>query len=265
MAGIHRPVEIIRRGIGMDIVDFRVQGDMDGHLALCSDLRTSSDDCERRIELTLYDDEQTSATRGFKAGKAVWKKSEMVPGSTTEYRASGIVTAGANLKLWSAEYPNLYTFVMAIYDSNGFLKQVEACRVGFRSVDIQNGIFLHNGRPITICGVNRHEHDPDHGKVVSVESMIRDIELAKKNNFNAIRLSHYPNATPFYRLCDYFGIYVCDEANIETHGKNICLFVGKQSLFIKINKSQILCFDRFKRHDANGQTCRRFWVDKCDS
>jgi len=69
-----------------------------------------------------------------------------------------------------------------------------------------------------ICGVNRHEHDPDHGKVVSVESMSQDIILAKQNNFNAIRTSHYPNHSAFYRLCDYYGIYVCDEANLETHG-----------------------------------------------
>lgn len=69
-----------------------------------------------------------------------------------------------------------------------------------------------------ICGVNRHEHDPDHGKVVSVESMSQDIILAKQNNFNAIRTSHYPNHSAFYRLCDYYRIYVCDEANLETHG-----------------------------------------------
>ena len=81
----------------MDIIDFRVQGDMDGHLAICSDLRTA--DCERRIELTLYDDVQTNALGGFKAGKVVWKKSDIVDGLITEYRASTVVTGA---KLWSA-------------------------------------------------------------------------------------------------------------------------------------------------------------------
>jgi beta-galactosidase len=214
MAGIYRPVEITRKVKGMDIVDLRVQGDMDGHLAICADLKSANE--SRKLELCLYDDMQTSGLGGFKAGNIVWKYSEIVDGSTTAYKTSDIIS---KVKLWSAEFPNLYTLVVTLYDTSGnHIRQVEACRVGFRSVDIQNGILLLNGKPITICGVNRHEHDPDHGKVVSVDSMKKDIELAKKNNFNAIRTSHYPNATPFYRLCDYYGIYVCDEANIETHG-----------------------------------------------
>ena len=213
MAGIHRSVEIVRKTKGMDICDFRVQGDMDGHLAVSIDLKPSSKD--RKIEVNVYDDQQTDTMGGFQCGKIIWSRSEVVQGFSNGCNISGIVQ---NVKLWSAEFPNLYTITICLFDSDECIRQVEAFRLGFRSVNIENGILLLNGKPITICGVNRHEHDPDHGKVVSVSSMRNDIEFVKKNNFNAIRTSHYPNATPFYRLCDFYGIYVCDEANIETHG-----------------------------------------------
>lgn len=214
MAGIHRPVEITRRTRGADVLDFRVQGDMDGHLAVCADLRRSVE--RRKIQLSLYNDKQLGGLGGCKTGDLVWTHSDIVDGEHIEYKAHGFVSQP---NLWSAEFPNLYTLVLTLFDSYGTqILQVESCRIGFRSIDIKNGIFVLNDRPITICGVNRHEHDPDNGKVVSIESMQKDIMLAKQNNFNAIRTSHYPNATPFYRLCDFYGIYVCDEANIETHG-----------------------------------------------
>ena len=95
---------------------------------------------------------------------------------------------------------------------------MESCRVGFRTVDIKNGTLTVNGEVITICGVNRHDHDCNTGKVVSIESMLNDIKAMKQANFNAVRTSHYPNNAEFYRLCDYLGIYVCDEANNEVHG-----------------------------------------------
>ncbi|KAL7572135.1 hypothetical protein ACA910_001766 [Epithemia clementina (nom. ined.)] len=97
---------------------------------------------------------------------------------------------------------------------------LESCRVGFRTISIRRnpGQLCINDKPITVCGINRHEHDPDNGKVITVQSMIRDVCLLKQNNFNAVRTCHYPNASAFYRICDCYGLYVCDEANIETHG-----------------------------------------------
>mmetsp|Transcript_25069 Transcript_25069/g.37088 ORF Transcript_25069/g.37088 Transcript_25069/m.37088 type:complete len:1513 (-) Transcript_25069:7-4545(-) len=218
MAGIHRSVELSRRSPGMDMLDLRVQGDMDGHLATCVDLRNPNAVASRLIEMSLYDDKQTSVKGGLKCGSNVWKSSKVLTNdsSPTEFKIS---TRIPNPKLWSAEYPNLYTLVVTLKDAvTNKVLQVESCRVGFRSVDIKDGVLLHNGKPITICGVNRHEHDPDHGKVVSVKSMIHDIKVLKQQNFNAIRTSHYPNHVAFYRLCDYYGMYVCGEANLETHG-----------------------------------------------
>ena len=215
MAGIHRPVEIIRRPRGADIIDLRVQGDMNGHISICVDLRNTVK--SRLLRLTLYDDKQVDALNiDFKPGNVIWEFSENIVGKKSRFKASGVISEP---KLWSAEFPHLYTITCALYDSSDqTILQVEACRIGFRSIDINDGVLKLNGRPITICGVNRHEHDPDNGKVISIESMKKDIELAKKNNFNAIRTSHYPNSPSFYKLCDFYGIYVCDEANLETHG-----------------------------------------------
>jgi len=122
-------------------------------------------------------------------------------------------------KLWSAEQPNLYTLLFSLYDKKGKLVEVIPQKVGFRRVEITaNHIFKINGVAVKLKGVNRHEHHPDKGQVVTRESMLRDIELFKKYNINAVRTSHYPNAPEWYELCDQYGIYVMDEANIESHG-----------------------------------------------
>jgi beta-galactosidase len=117
---------------------------------------------------------------------------------------------------WSAESPYLYTLTMQIMSPGGAVLEAVSQRVGFREVKIQGGQLLVNGRPIQIKGVNRHEFDPDSGRVVSRESMIRDILLMKQHNINAVRTSHSPNATEWYDLCDEYGLYVMDEANIES-------------------------------------------------
>ncbi len=123
-----------------------------------------------------------------------------------------------NPKLWSAEIPNLYRAVIELHTADGTLIEAEACDVGFREVRIENGLLLLNGKPLLIRGVNRHEHHPLHGQVVDEQTMVQDILLMKQNNFNAVRCSHYPNHPLWYTLCDHYGLYVVDEANIETHG-----------------------------------------------
>ncbi|MEM7031513.1 MAG: glycoside hydrolase family 2 TIM barrel-domain containing protein [Chloroflexota bacterium] len=119
---------------------------------------------------------------------------------------------------WSAEFPNLYTLLLSLYDETGQLLEVERVRVGFRQVEIKDGRIHVNGVPILIKGVNRHEHDPDTGHTVSVESMIQDIKLMKQFNLNAVRNAHYPDDPRWYELCDEYGLYLFDEANIESHG-----------------------------------------------
>lgn len=124
----------------------------------------------------------------------------------------------ASPRLWSAEMPNLYRLTLALLDANGEVLEVEACNVGFRQVEIGNGLLKLNGKPLLIRGVNRHEHHPENGQAIDEATMRRDIELMKQHNFNAVRCSHYPNHPLWYALCDEYGLYVVDEANIETHG-----------------------------------------------
>lgn len=124
----------------------------------------------------------------------------------------------SNPKKWTAETPYLYTLVLSLKDDRGRLVETVSCRVGFRSVESKDGRVLVNGRPIRLRGVNRHEHDPLTGRAITEESMIQDILLMKRANINAVRTSHYPNQPRWYELCDEYGLYVMDEADIEEHG-----------------------------------------------
>ncbi len=118
---------------------------------------------------------------------------------------------------WTAETPDLHLLLITLRDEAGRTLEVIPQRVGFREVEIRGEAFLVNGRPVWLKGVNRHEHDPQTGHSVSRDAMIRDLERFKRNNINAVRTSHYPNDPAWYELCDQFGIYVVDEANLETH------------------------------------------------
>jgi beta-galactosidase len=123
-----------------------------------------------------------------------------------------------NVKQWNAETPNLYTLVVNTFDKRKQIKESFAHPFGFRCVELKNGQLLVNGRAILIKGVNRHEHDAITGRTIGVESMVKDIELMKQFNINAVRTSHYPNHSEWYQLCDKYGLYLVDEANLESHG-----------------------------------------------
>ena len=127
-------------------------------------------------------------------------------------------TSIPQVEQWNAETPHLYTLLINLKDSKG--KELESIvhPFGFRSVEMRNGQILINDKAVLFKGVNRHEHDPIKGRSITVESMIRDIELMKQFNINAVRCSHYPNYAEWYALCDYYGLYLIDEANIESHG-----------------------------------------------
>ncbi len=127
---------------------------------------------------------------------------------------------------WSAETPELYTLLIVLKDDEGKVIQAVSNKVGFRKVEIKGGQLLVNGKAILIKGVNRHEHDEYTGHVISEKSMVTDIKIMKEHNINAVRTSHYPNDPRWYELCDKFGLYVWDEANIESHGMGY----GKRSL-----------------------------------
>ena len=119
---------------------------------------------------------------------------------------------------WTAETPNLYTLVLSLVDENSNVIEARSCKVGFRKVEIVGQQMLINGQPIKLYGVNRHDHSQFGGKSVTREEMEADIRLLKQFNFNSIHTCHYPNDPYIYELCDKYGLYVMDEANIETHG-----------------------------------------------
>ncbi len=122
-----------------------------------------------------------------------------------------------NPQLWSAENPNLYRLVIKKTADNKKIEYIGS-NFGFRNIQIKNQQVYINGQPIEFLGVNRHELHPDYGFAVPESVMIQDLELFKKNNINMVRTSHYPNNPRWYELCDEYGIYVMDEANVESHG-----------------------------------------------
>ena len=165
---------------------------------------------EHRARIQLHD----------AAGNAVFKKppeGAVSPSYRQQYYELCLDATVRNVKPWSAELPNLYCLTVALLDAKGRVVEATAMRVGFRTVRVAKRQLLINGQPVLIKGVNRHDSDPYTGKLVSRASMVHEIRLLKQFNFNAVRTSHYPNDPLWYDLCDEYGIYVMDEANIECH------------------------------------------------
>ena len=119
---------------------------------------------------------------------------------------------------WTAETPYLYTLLLSLLDIEDHLLEIQSVSVGFRQVQVKDRVFLVNGKPVKLKGVNRHEIHPDLGQAVSYESMVEDIVLMKRHNINTVRTSHYSNDTRWLDLCDRYGIYVVGEADLECHG-----------------------------------------------
>lgn len=151
-------------------------------------------------------------------GQAVLSGNLVAPYVLKEQALTGI-------KPWSAEHPNLYTLVLQLKDKAGKVIETTGSRVGFRTSEIKNGRFCINGTPVLVKGANRHEHS-QLGRTVSKELMLEDIKLMKQHNLNTVRNSHYPTDPYWYELCDQYGLYVIDEANIESHGMGY----GKESI-----------------------------------
>ncbi|MBN2138554.1 MAG: DUF4981 domain-containing protein [Sedimentisphaerales bacterium] len=190
-----------------------------------TDLDSQYRDATLKIEAELVNRSQTNATCGLRAAlfdsrakKVASVQIDSIDLPTESNKQTAPVIELKNPAKWTAETPNLYKLVLTLLDADG--KTIEALghNIGFREVAIKNGQLLVNGRPIYIKGVNRHEHDPDTGHAVSLESMARDITLMKQFNINTVRTSHYPDDPRWYDLCDRYGLYVINEGNIESHG-----------------------------------------------
>ena len=151
---------------------------------------------------------------------------------------------------WTAETPNLYDLFVIIKESDHKIIEVEHCKFGFRKVEIKKKKILVNGTPILLKGVNRHEHDPDYGRAIPLERTLEDIKMFKRFNINAVRTSHYPNKPEFYKLCDEYGIYVMDEANLESHGLRNVLPKSKPEWKKAVVDRMVSMVERDKNHPS---------------
>lgn len=163
------------------------------------------------IEATLYD------PAGAQVARTLIESVDVAPGEEVKVKISEPIK---NPRKWTAETPDLYQLVIVLKDPDGNLLEVEQAKVGFRKLEIKNAQLLINGIPIYFKGTDRHEHDPDKGRAVPLWRMVQDIKLMKQHNINAVRTSHYPDHPFWYELCDEYGIYLIDEANVESHGLN---------------------------------------------
>ncbi|MGB5665243.1 MAG: glycoside hydrolase family 2 TIM barrel-domain containing protein, partial [Maribacter sp.] len=162
------------------------------------------------------------------ANNAVSAEVKLLEGDNEVYNEGKDVEAGlstmvfekiiSNVKTWNAETPNLYTLLITLKNEDASVTEATSIKVGFRKVEIKNNQFLVNGKAVLLKGANLHDHDDKTGHVVTEELTMKDLTVMKQSNLNAIRCSHYPKNPHFYRMCDKYGFYVIDEANIEIHG-----------------------------------------------
>ncbi|TYA71749.1 glycoside hydrolase family 2 TIM barrel-domain containing protein [Seonamhaeicola marinus] len=161
-----------------------------------------------QVNIDVYDDlGNLISESGDKSPKLGWRMGNLGAESILEY-----ATTIKSPKLWSAEYPNLYTIVLTLVNSDGEVVEVTRCPFGFREIEMKDLQVHVNGKAIKIKGVNRGESHPELGKTLTEASMIQDILLMKQHNVNAVRSSHHPNDPRWYALCDKYGLYVMDEA-----------------------------------------------------
>ncbi len=159
-----------------------------------------------KVEYFIYDGDKVISTR---------EQDQTLRDNIAQVSFSTPVDA---IKHWSAETPNLYDLVLVLKDRRDNILEVHTSRIGFRTVEMKNNQLLVNGQPVLLKGVNRHEHDPEVGHYISRELMEQDIYLMKSLNINTVRTSHYPHDPYWYELCDEYGLYVINEANVESHG-----------------------------------------------
>ena len=210
LSGIERDVYLYATN-HVTLKDYRAVADLenaykDGKLNLNLKIANSGKKSKGSVEVRLLEGENEIF--------AETKKSDFLPeGSIINFEKSL-----PNITSWNAEKPHLYKLLFILKDKKGNITEAISSKIGFRKIEIKNNQFLVNGQPVLIKGTNLHDHDETTGHVISEEVTLKDMEVMKRNNLNAIRCSHYPKNPFFYRMADKYGFYVVDEANIEIHG-----------------------------------------------
>lgn len=206
-SGIERDVYLYARPKAK-VTDFTLMADLvngyqDGDFKL--ELLVDNPESISYVEIKILDDKESiyNYKKTFKElSDSLFKIHEVFP----------------NVKPWNAETPNLYKLIVNTFDLSGKPLESFVHPFGFRTIEMKNGTLQINGVAVLFKGVNRHEHDQFNGRTITIESMLKDIELMKLFNINSVRTSHYPNRYEWYSLCDEYGLYLVDEANIESHG-----------------------------------------------
>ena len=216
LSGIYRDVYLFATP-AVHVRDFFVTGDLDANYENAH-LNTHVTVCNYGAETVEgYHVEVQLLDAGSRVvGRARTSRPLTITPGTQAVRDVGMAIDTPDL--WTAETPNLHTVLIFLIDGAGKSTEVERCRFGFREIEIRDGALLINGQPVKLKGVNRHEHDPDTGRMVREARMLQDIRLMKQFNINCVRSSHYPNHPRWYELCDEYGLYLVDEANVESHG-----------------------------------------------
>lgn len=209
LSGIERDV-FIQAVSKTTIWDYFVEGSLDklykeGSFNIAVDLKQFNKEKikKQKLSVVLVDAD----------GNEVYSDQKEISSSNKKVSFSATIN---NVEKWSAESPYLYRYILKL-TKNGNVNEVLSGKIGFRKVEIKNTQLMVNGEPLMVNGVNLHEHHGEKGHVPDRETMLQDIKLMKQNNINAIRMSHYPHDPYIYTLCDQYGLYVVDEANIETH------------------------------------------------
>jgi beta-galactosidase len=204
------------------ILDFFAKGDLDnayknGLFSLDLTLKNYQKNQEKvQAEIKLLD----------AVGKQVFQKKNALTLPSEKETVTTYAQKVASPNLWSNETPYLYTLLITLKDEKGNTIEATSTKIGFRKVEIKNAQLLVNGKAILVRGVNLHEHNPYTGHVQNEQTMRKDIALMKQHNVNAVRTSHYPQSTLWYKLCDEYGLFLVDEANLESHG----LGYGKENV-----------------------------------
>ncbi|MEL7833440.1 glycoside hydrolase family 2 TIM barrel-domain containing protein [Fodinibius sp. Rm-B-1B1-1] len=219
LSGIYRSVYLHSQP-DVHFQDFEIRGGLDdqyqdGELEVTAEVRNSTDEAISApvVEAHLFD------PQGNRVGKgpAVTAKTQHDMPSGMHSQAK-LRTEIDHPQKWTAETPNLYTVVLVLKGSDGKVLEVTRENTGFREVEIRDKMFMVNGKEVKLKGANLHDHDPQTGRTVDYETMVKDVKLMKRHNLNAVRMAHYPHDAKYYDLFDEYGLYVVDEANIETHG-----------------------------------------------
>jgi beta-galactosidase len=219
LTGIERDVFLLARNT-VSIKDFELMSDLDNQY------RNGLFSAKVQVRNPSGNPLSASVDLVDRNGNVVRTVSKKIPKGQSELT---LQTTIPNVNQWSAETPYLYNAIVILMDNRGNIIEAASHKTGFRKVEIKNAQLLVNGKKVMMHGVNRHEHDALLGHVPTKELMLKDIQLMKQYNINAVRTSHYPNDPYWYQLCDEYGLYVVDEANIEVHGMGVRPGLGDTS------------------------------------